>query len=491
MTLVQNRPLQLNGSKLVVLLFLMALLSSCDAFKKIQGDDDVTKTGEELDEIQGKKVYDSKTGTYIIVEEAPTEIMDTIKWKDLPSTSNPPITSEGAFVESAQGKELIEVGEFGSEFYTSYNISLILPFLTDRVEQTDRGLKIDSRSYWAINYYGGVRLALDEFKQEGISLNLSVVDSKASTSAVRGMLGSDDGLREADLIIGPYRKNNVQIMAEYAKRKSVTFVSPYSAASEISQRNPDYIQVNPTLKTHCAAITRHVRDRYRTDQVILVSRDNPSETARFKYFHDENFVYSLGDTTRFREYIISENSVDLDRVNVLPLMQLQDTTVFIIPSWSEETFIISFLRKLDLAQTEDQHIIVYGMPQWMKYERVDYNHFENLHVHVSSGSYVDPFSTDAQFFRRRYFEEYGEAPKEEAYLGYDVMRYFGKMLHKYGTKFQYWIDQEQQQQLHTRFEFDRVVKPSTTGAENLPIEQFENKYVNILRFQDYQFQLAE
>ena len=486
MTSVQNRPQQSSGNKFLLVLCLLSLLSSCDLFKKVQGDDDITKTGEELDEIRGKKVYDPETGTYIIVEETPTEKMDTIKWRDLPSISNPPITSEGAFVENVQGKELIRTGDFGSEFFSSYDIALVLPFLTDRYKRSNS--RIDSKSHWAINYYGGARLALDDLKEEGISINLSVLDSKASENEVRALTRKGDGLKNANLIIGPYRRNNVKTMADFAKQENITFVSPYSASANISERNPDYIQVNPTLETHCKAITRHARERYRTDQIILVSQDNQAEIDRFKFFHDENFVLSLGDTTRFREYIISESSVDLNQVNVLPLMQFGDTTVFIIPSWSEETFIISFLRKLYLAQTEENTIVVYGMPQWMKYERVDYDHFEKLNVHVSSGSYIDPFSTDAQFFKRRFYDTYGTAPREEAYLGYDVMRYFGKMLNKYGTKFQYWLDQEAAQQLHTTFEFDRVVVPTTTGAENLPIEQFENKYVNILRFQDYQFQ---
>ena len=491
MTLVRNHLQQLNGNNLLLLLCFLSisLISSCDLFKKAQGDDDVTKTGDELDVIQGSKVYDPETGTYVIVEEVPTEKMDTIRWIELPSSSFPPITSEGVFVETEKGPKLLETGEYGSKFFTSYKVTMILPFLTDQFNYTDP--EINTKSLWAINFYAGTKLTLGYLKDEGIEIDLTVLDSKASSSNTRRLLSREGSFKESHLIIGPYRRENVRIMAEYAKRNEITYVSPYNASSDVSDNNPDYVQFNPTLQTHCEAITRHARKYYDTDQIVLVARNNPSEVARFQYFHDENFKISLGtDTTKFREYIISEATVDLENVDVLHLMELGDTTVFIIPSWSDEPFVISFLRKLDLAKTIDNHIVVYGMPQWMKYERVDYDYYEKLNVHVSSSLFLDPFSRDIQFFKRRFFNTYGAPPKEEAYMGYDITLYCGRMLQKYGTKFQYWLDQEVERYLHTKFEFEPVVEPITTGRENLPIEQFENKFVNILKFEDYQFQLA-
>lgn len=500
MTLVQNHLQRLNGSKLILLIGLIAMsffTTSCELFKKAQGDDDVTKTGDELDVIQGSKVYDPETGTYVIVEETPTEKMDTIRWRDLPSTSYPPITSDGEFVETEKGPVLLETGEYGSEFLSTYKVAMLLPFLTDQFNFTDP--EINSKSLWAVNFYAGTKLAMDDLKDEGIDIDLTIIDSKASSSNTRRLLSREGSIKDANLIIGPYRRENVRLVAEFAKRNEITYVSPFNAGSELSENNPNYIQFNPTLKTHCEAITSHARASYETDQIVLVARNNPNELARFDYFHDKNWEIELAesneeerkpDTTRFKEYIISQSSVDLDEVDMLPLMELQDTMVFIIPSWSDEKFVISFLRKLDLVNTEENHIVVYGMPQWMKYERVDYDYYEKLNVHISSGTFIDPFSTDIQFFRRKFFKAYGAPPRDEAYMGYDITLYCGRMLQKHGTKFQYWLDRELDRYMHTKFEFQQVVDPTTRGREKYQIDQFENKYVNILKFQDYQFQLA-
>ena len=195
------------------------------------------------------------------------------------------------------------------------------------------------------------------------------------------------------------------------------------------------------------------------------------------------------DTSRLQEFIISDESAGLENMKVLPFMNLADTTVFIIPSWSE-TFVYSLLRKIDTAKEDPSaQTYVYGMPQWMQFERIDYSYYEKLNVRISSSTFVDPLSPQIQLFQRQFFDRFGAPPTEEAYLGYDVTLYFGRMLNKYGTKFQYSLEKDPQDMLLTRFDFERVVIPTTTGAEFGTIQKFENKFVNMLKFQDYQFQV--
>ena len=498
-----------NGNRWLFLSVLALLLSSCALFRPADADkkkeqarkvekkkeEKIAKKEEELllDPVPGKKVYDPETGTLVIVDQTPVESMDTIRWREVPYDSIPPIQSSKATAaeESVRGNasELTGRGEFGTEFYSSYNVALILPFLTNNYDP-DRGA-IPENATWALQFYGGVRMAFEELENEGIKLNVTVMDSKADQRQVGQLLTSRDDVFKSHLIIGPYRPDNVEMVANFARRSGKTFVSPHSAASDISGNNPNYVQVSPTLESHCRAITRHVRKRFRPEQVILVCRDKDAEKARFGYFQEENFRIEgvRHDSVAFREYVVKEESAGFQNINLASYLPHGDTAVFILPSWSNETFVYSFLSRLKLARQADNYVEVYGMPQWQRYERIDYDLYEDLNVHVSSDSYIDPYQQDIQFFRSRFFDRYGLPPNDEAFLGHDVMLYFGRMLHKYGTKFQYAFEKDPQKMLHTRFEFERVVQPSRIyGRENAPIERFENKFVNILKFEDYQFQ---
>ncbi len=490
---VPNLRQQLNGSKWLLLILLVTSLSACDLFKPVQSQTPTKPKDRELDDIQGSKVYNPQTGEYETIDRPSAETMDTIIWKDIPINREQIITSSTeAFIGNTglEQPDVLDVDpDTKSQFLSAYNVSLVLPFLTDKFQSTGAGLPPNST--WALNFYGGAKMALEDLEADNVKMNIAVVDNKASEPATTQLLRSNPDLANAHLIIGPYRRETTRLVAAFAKEKDKVLVSPYTTAADAASNNPNYIQVNPTLQSHCSAIMRHARQRYRPDQVVLLCRDKPEEIERLKYFQDENLLISgFANAPKLREYIVAESSLDFNNSDVLSLIRLQDTTVFVVPSWSSETFIYSLLRKLDLSKRASNHIVVYGMPQWIEYETIEYDYYERLNLHVSSSSFIDPLSPDIQFFKRRFFDRYGIVPNQEAYLGYDVTLFFGKMLKEYGTKFQYSLEKKPTQVLHTRFEFERVVVPSAT-VENPPPIRWENKYVNILAFRDYQFRLAD
>ena len=479
---------------MLVLLLAVLNFSNCELLKPVsQNNDNKSEQNDELDPIQGRRVYDPVTGTYVVVENAPSEIMDTILWRDIPSSLEPPIYSTGAPVTPGpigNPVQPIGIGEAGSELLSSYNVAVVLPFLTDRFSVSTN--EIPDNSQWALQFYSGMEMAFDELSTEGIALNVSVLDSKASEQTVGALARTNTDIANAHLVIGPYRRNNAAILAERMRVTGGVLVSPHSAASNVSDRNPNYVQVAPTLKTHCEVIMQHVNERYRPEQVVLVGMDLQDEVARFEYFQREHQrLTGLMDTTRLRELAIDTARLDMQSVDLKPYLGYDDETVFILPSWSNELFVYNFLRKLDLDRNQYQRVVVYGMPQWMTYERIDFDYYEKLNVHISSAVFVDGFDADIRQFKRSFYDRFGAVPTPEAYLGYDITRYFGRMINEYGTRFQYLISGDQQEMLHTKFDFHSVVIPSASSAEVPIIQRWENRYVNILQFRNYRFQLAE
>jgi hypothetical protein len=490
MILAQNLLRQLSGNKsLTILLLSILFFSSCEIFKPLNKDKDTDPPSETLEPISGKKVWDPETGTYVEVKEFPVGDLDTVIWKEISVLKYPPITSEGSIDSGINPTDVIDVNEIGSEKLSSYNVSLMLPFITNQYNEFSSSL--NNNSLWAVNFYAGARMALDVLSEENVRLNVSVMDTKASASTTASLLSNNADLQNANLIIGPYRRDNIVQVADFAQRNEIAFVSPHSAASGLTQSNSEYIQVNPTLQTHCEAIMQDVLEKYRPEQLILVSRDKESERNRLKYFYEE-YIFQKGvkDTIMLQELIIRDESAGLEEIELMPFINLEDTTVFIVPSWTE-SFVYSLLRKIDVSKTDYNHIVVYGMPQWMQFEKIDFSYYEKLNVHVTASSFINPKSTPIATFKQQFFDRYGTIPSLEAYLGYDNMLYFGRMIHKYGTKFQYYLDQEKQQSLLTRFEFEPIIVPNPSIRELSPVERFENKYVNILEFEDFQFKLSD
>lgn len=138
MTSAPNHRQPLNGSRWLFLLVAFTLVTSCDLFKPVQATSQPPAFNRgELDPIQGRRVYDPETGTYVIIENAPAEKMDTIVWREVPINRNQIITSAAeAVTENPSGgtrpEELSIDPRTQSKKFTAYNVAVMLPFLTDR-----------------------------------------------------------------------------------------------------------------------------------------------------------------------------------------------------------------------------------------------------------------------------------------------------------------------------------------------------------------------
>ena len=479
---VPNLRLPSNGNKTSAIIFiwffaLFVLASSCDALKKIPKEDTSDKK-EELDEIKGKTVYNPKTGKWEKVTEVDGGTMDTIAWKEPAEDVAPPITNDGTSSSPIQGYQK-----------DRYNVAVLLPFMTNYFQELDA--RINAKSKLAIHFYGGMQMAFEKLSADGVQLNVSVHDTRASEGTVENLLKNNDKVLHADLIIGPISKKNLKLVAAFAKNNKKPMVAPLSPSTSITDKNPFYLQVSPSLESHCKTITRHALEHYDADQIVLVCRSKAAETKRLKYFqtaHQE--VAGSPHVKPFKEFIITDTSVDLNETEVEPYIIAGKTTVFIVPSWSNESFIYALLRKISIAKGKNK-VVVYGMPQWMKYEQIDYDYYDKLNLHLSSDTDINSDLEEVKQFKRKFYHKFGTLPREEAFVGYDVMRYFGQMLHKHGTQFQQKIDQEGQDLLHTRFDFIPVAPKDAKPEDYSKIERYENQYVNILQFKDFHFQLAE
>ncbi len=490
MTSVQNLRLPLSGNKTLVFILLLAFgLSSCDMFKKAQSNDTVEEDKTELDEVQGTGKYNPETGEFEHSTSVNSEV-DTVKWTTDPDVV-PPISSEETDIANPNsGDPFDPKNENRPEGkLDAYNISVLLPFFSNRFSE---GTSVDKASISAISFYGGMKIAFEELQRKGVNLNVNVHDTKGSESTTSALMESSS-VASSDLIIGPFRKNNIKAAGEQAKLLKTPFVSPLSASSGVAKDNPYFIQVKPYLPTHCEAITQHVRERFDIDQVTLIARNKKAEMSRFDYFQNENkkIEGSVG-ATRFKEYVISgTEELNFDEIDITPYIKEGDTTVFIVPSFSNKNFIYGLL--LQIYNTKgDNPVVIYGMPQWMDFEPPSFDYYELLNLHVSSANFVDPNDQNVKNFKRKYFDRFGTLPGDKAFSGYDIMMYFGKMIDKHGTKFQEKIDVEKDEYLNTKFEFAREVPLSAALQEDFSkTNLYENKHVYILKFEDFQFKNAD
>lgn len=475
----------LETSFLPFLIFLViaSISTSCGGGK--------TKTpAHEIVTPEGRKVYNPKTGRY----EFPTDVtgkMDTIKWSDAGLSANDPIESDPSeYLEEDPTISDPDGGgnnnNNGAGILSVYNVAIMIPF--NAYKANDLEGRIHSSSLPTLHFYEGAKLALNQLSSEGANLNVSVMDTERSESEINSILNRS-ALQNAHMIIGPYSSKSLEKVAVFAKTNQKTLISPLNTSGNITSENPFYLQTNPSLQSHCETIMKHALDHYSADQIVLVVRDKGAEVDRLKYFQDTHKLVSGPNATPLKEYRIdSKIAEEFGELDLGSYITEDQTTVFIVPSYSNETFVSNIMRQIEIVKGKND-VVVYGMPRWMQYDRISYDYFENLKLHVSSANFIDKYDEKVKDFIKKFYEEYGALPEEEAFQGYDITLYFGRQLMKHGTNFKDIIDTETAQMLSTKFDFERNVTPEDAAQERFDkINYIENKYVNILKFEDYHFQ---
>ena len=401
--------------------------------------------------------------------------MDTIRWSPAPNTA-PPIGNTPTTPGS------------GSEPYAgqNYRLAILLPFLTDQTDPTSQA--VPEKSRLALQFYAGANLALKKLStEEGMNLTVDVLDTRVNDSDFQRLF-SNSRLNKAQVIIGPIRSSHVSLMAERIKQTRQILVSPESPNMDLTSRNPDFVQINPSLRAHCAAITRYVLQRHRPDAITLVSKQK--ETDRLPFFQNAN---PTGNKA-FAELIVPDETTSFDRIDLRPYLRSGRTSVFILPTWASQSYVMAFLQKLRNSKGS-ANVEVYGMPQWESFNNIEPEYFTELNVHISSAYFVDRNSEEARAFRRAFYDAYGTIPDQDAYNGYDVVLFTGRMLKKYGLSFpQQLAAAEPFIGMHNRFQFAKVFStnppdPRAGNAGDLlnQYDYLENFSVQLLKYQNYRF----
>lgn len=363
-----------------------------------------------------------------------------------------------------------------------YRVAVLLPFLTK-----ETNIELDGaagKSELALQYYGGMQLAFQDISASGIypHLTVDVLDTQASDGDFKQLL-TDSRLKRAQIIIGPVRNSHITLLAEQTKSTNQIVISPESPASELTTSNPGFIQTTPALRAHCARIVQYLRKekKYLPSQIVLVGKEKESD--RFSYFQEVN--QNMGGAT-LTEVIVPDAATNFDKIDLKRYLRPGQTTAFVVPSWAGQDWIMAFLSRLKAVKGQNK-VEVFGMPQWVDYELLDPDLLEALQVHISASGYIDRTSAEVQDFERRFYEIFGTLPDDNAYNGYDVVRFMADMLHQYGLSFPEKAGAASSFYATLRGGFYLRQVKGDHPLDSRDYDYVENIYVQILRYSRFAF----
>ncbi|MDR3184854.1 MAG: hypothetical protein LBT49_05560 [Prevotellaceae bacterium] len=319
----------------------------------------------------------------------------------------------------------------------TYRVALLLPFdvipslntIADTLKELTAERLRASDNF--IEFYAGALLAMEDMRQKGFSLFLSVYDVKNLDNILQ-----QDLLRHTDLVIGPVYTTlqndttSLEKFLGYARERQLPVVSPLDPKVEnLLPGNPTLFQVPPPMCTQQERLLRNISKR--TDRVLLIYEDDGNETALVNDY--KALLEARTDSLTVFHYKVEKGLAVRD---TLLTMLRPDRQNHIVVASNNEALVSDFTSNLSYIQSILKYpITLYGQARWRNFENVDLSFFHHMNLHLAIPFYVDYRHENVRQFVLRYRLQFNREPSQYAFQGYDVPFYFLNALRTYGKEF--------------------------------------------------------
>jgi LysM repeat protein/ABC-type branched-subunit amino acid transport system substrate-binding protein len=349
----------------------------------------------------------------------------------------------------------------------SYNIALMLPFMTneeDTIGLTDKEKKLRDV---AVNLYRGALLAFDTLKKEGFRGEIFVYDVADDKYAAQKILQGND-MKNADLIFGPAFREPLQEVGQWGAKNGVHVVCPVPQSNRVLLSSPNMSKAYPSEATQWEAIAKFIAKEYKGAQVTVVNTTDVDDLKNLTVFHTAFFEASGDSAAEFKASTRTLNGI-------AAFMKGGGTQVVVIPS--DDKYLVTTM----FGQLKGDNVVLFGPESWENMEMIQADDRVRTHIHHPKVSYID-LNDKRSFdlydvFRRKYKSE----PSEYAFLGYNMMLYYCRGLQDFGREFPNHFHEMSQNGLCSwGFSFLK------TGQES----GFENKHVFIVQSSESGYELV-
>ena len=354
-----------------------------------------------------------------------------------------------------------------------YNIALLIPlhmeYSQSRIFRSDDKDKNDFYQFSPfayIEFYEGLKIAIDTMKKAGMNINLHVYDLDESKEKLNKTISSP-ALSKMHLIIGPFSDTYLDTISAFSYEHKIPLVSSF-LSGEVSLReiNPYYINPITSIYYQMIALADFFKDK-REDANVIVSYQ-PSEMEMAAAIALDSTLNEL----EFKSHaIVNINESGLSGITANFHASKEN---IIITLANGEIFVSNYIRNLN-EYKKNFSITLMPLPGWLKYKNLDLEFLEHLNSNFFGSYFIDYQREDNRDFAKKFQKEYKSDPGKYAFLGYDIGVYFLSALHNYGPQFCPCMQEHHVNTLSINFKWIE-----TSG------EGFHNNFINIYKMKDFQ-----
>ncbi len=406
-----------------------------------------------------------------------------------PATANPRYVG----TESAQNVPAANTYNYKREGSPTISVGLMLPFDADNEMRTmrDLGHNNESAIYYFktrryIEFYEGVKMAVDSFVSSGANIDLHVYDVP-NLNSIGNILG-DPSTKMLDMIIGPSHIDRMRLASDFAQENQIPIVFPFMQMDSLLLENPYAFQVSETDTVTGLVVAEEMVKRSAGHRMMILKTDSKAKLDAWRLSTLKRLCKERGVEYVEMTYDITEPENFLTRLDTI-----NGLNTIVIPTTNEariNSVLVSIASVMEQKPAAQLTLLGYG--EWLTFQTIEVDVFHKLSTTIYSLFGVD--ENDAQTLytlkkmRKMYFAEpvaftpYFQKLKnnsgfsEYTLWGYDIaMQFIGARI-AFGPEFHKNINDYRPHLLQSNFRFSTLT--NWGGAANVGLKEliFTPKY---------------
>lgn len=349
----------------------------------------------------------------------------------------------------------------------SYNVAVLFPFM---MEELTQGRGVRSHQF-VLDTYEGIKLAAKKLNDAGKKIELYAYDTQKDSVTTAAILARPE-LRQMDLIIGPLYPASSKLVSAYTYSHKINMLNPLSSNSEVIGGNPMSFLFKPTLETQAKAAALYASEAFKDNPstMIVYGESQRDSILAFTYkkiaeAHGLKVDYMRkSGQAKAKQLLDFLTKKEGDEDDPEAGFLINPGHIFI--TITDELVVANAISALEIR---GDRLPVITLEDWLDLRFVSFEQLDRLQIRFVAPNYINYGKEEVAAFKEAYTKETNSLPSQYAYTGYDMMLFFGNMLHKYGNYFQ---------QGFTKNEFEKG--DIFTGYEYR--EKNDNQFVPIVQF---------
>lgn len=315
------------------------------------------------------------------------------------------------------------------------NVGLFMPLRLDKLHELSFSkFDIEAKKQMSfacfeyIQFYEGVRVALDILEKEGYGVTLHVYDvDDADPTSMKRVLSLPE-IKEMDLLLPLVLSQPFDIVSDYAKKNNIPVVNPMSTRSAMVIDNPMIYKIMCSNKGIVRTVLRYITTSYVSPHVILLHSDNKAEKNLLNAYtgaleKQKKITWTSLATTQPND-VLRVLKKGRDNI-IIALYDRQDPR-------KNEAMAAGLSSRLSLYR--EMPLTLFVFPEWLDYVSVNLGALQQLNTHFTHSCFGDYTNKNYVSFVESFRTHFKTEPTQVyAVLGYDIMLHFIRTLAEKGS----------------------------------------------------------